>query len=299
MKFCIFLFIAFFFQFANAKEVSITIDDFPLRCCFGNAERLKAENDKFLETLKKFNTPIIAFVNEIHIYNKNQVKMTEMLEDYIKYGHEIGNHTYSHKIINNVGFEVFKKDIELGEKISKKVAEANNMKLRYFRHPGLGNGANKKQRTQLDKYLQKQQYIIAPVTIDTMDWRFNKYYLIAIERKDKKMMQKISDDYLHYITKTIKFSEDVTQEIFGREIKHVLLMHAIQINIDNLDKVLQKIKDSGYEFITLDKALKDEVYKVDVTTNYGAGNSLSRWSSIYKKGEAMKTDPALTIKKYY
>jgi peptidoglycan/xylan/chitin deacetylase (PgdA/CDA1 family) len=299
MKFDIFLLLILFAQFANAKEVAITIDDFPLRCCFGNIKKLEEENNKFLETLKNFNVTIIAFVNEIHLHNKNKTKMIEMLEEYSKNGHEIGNHTYSHKIINTVGFEAFRKDIERGGEISQKIAEDHGMKLRYFRHPGLGNGSNKKQRKQLNDYLEVNGYIIAPVTIDTMDWRFNKYYLIAIARKDTKMMEKITNDYLSYIEKTIQFSENVTKEIFNRDVKHVLLMHAIQINIDNLDKVLQKIKDFGYKFINLNDALKDEIYKIDVTSNYGAGNSLSRWSNIFDKNEAMKGDPAPHIKKYY
>ena len=288
-----------FARFINAKEVAITIDDFPLRCCFGSIEKLKKENNKFLDTLKNFNATIIAFVNEIHLHNKNQDKMTEMLEDYVKNGHEIGNHTYSHKIINNVGFEIFKKDLERGEEISKQIAENNGIKLRYFRHPGLGNGANKKQRKQLNDYLETHEYIIAPVTIDAMDWRFNKYYLMAIAKKDQKMIKQIKNDYLNYIEKTIKFSENAVEAIFQRQIKHVLLMHAIQINIDNLSEVLQKINDSGYEFITLDDALKDEAYQIDVTSNYGAGNSLSRWSSIFGKNEAMKGDPMAEIRKYY
>jgi peptidoglycan/xylan/chitin deacetylase (PgdA/CDA1 family) len=299
MKFYIFLFIIFLFQYSIAKEVSITIDDFPLRCCVGNIEKFEKENEKFLKTLEEFNAPIIAFVNEIHLYNKNKNKMIEILERYSQNGHEIGNHTYSHKIINNVGFEIFKKDIEQGEEISKKIADKYNMKLKYFRHPGLGNGANKKQRKQLNEYLANHNYIIAPVTIDTMDWKFNKYYLTAIGKKDKNMTEKIIKDYLNYIENTIRFSENITKDIFHREIKHVLLMHAFQINIDHLDKVLQKIKDLGYKFITLDDALQDEVYKIDITSNYGAGNSLSRWSNLFQKNSDIDEDPAKQIKKYY
>ena len=111
-----------------------------------------------------------------------------MLNKYAEGNNEIGNHTYSHKIINKVGFEIFKKDILKGEKISKKLMEENNKTLRYFRHPGLGNGANKKQRQKLDEYLISTGYIIAPVTIDAMDWKFNKYYLIAMQNKDRPIL---------------------------------------------------------------------------------------------------------------
>lgn len=298
--FVVFFLGIFYFASVFAKEVAITIDDFPLRCCVGDIEKLKKENDKFLETLKDFDVPIVAFVNEFGLYNKHKDMMIEMLDDYVKNGHEIGNHTYSHKIINNVGFEIFKKDFERGEKISSEIMKDHGLRLKYFRHPGLGNGRNITQRGKLNDYLKEREYIVAPVTIDTMDWKFNRDYRTAKMKNNTKMMEKIVADYLDYIGKTIKFSESVTGCLFNREIKHVLLMHAIQINIDHLPEVLQKIKDSGYTFITLDEALKDDVYTIDVLSKYGAGNWLSRWVGTLKIcSDTLVDDPDRDIKRYF
>ena len=104
-----------------------------------------------------------------------------------------------------------------------------------------------------------------------------------MQRKNEKLIKQIKDDYLDYIDKVIHFSEKPSELLFGRQIKHILLMHAIQINIDNLEDVIKRIQKHEYNFITLDETLRDDVYKIDATSDYGAGNWLWRWSKIFKR----------------
>jgi hypothetical protein len=54
----------------------------------------------------------------------------------------------------------------------------------------------------------------------------------------------------------------LSQELFGRQIKHIFLIHANELNADYLDDVVKAIKSFGYQFTTLEDALTDEAYKL-------------------------------------
>jgi hydroxylamine reductase (hybrid-cluster protein) len=58
----------------------------------------------------------------------------------------------------------------------------------------------------------------------------------------------------------VKYYEDQSNKLFGRNIKQVLLVHANLLNAEYFDELAEAIKDEGYKFITLDEALKDDAY---------------------------------------
>lgn len=47
----------------------------------------------------------------------------------------------------------------------------------------------------------------------------------------------------------------------GREVDHILLLHANALNADHLGALLDALKKDGAEFVSVDAALKDEVYR--------------------------------------
>ena len=49
--------------------------------------------------------------------------------------------------------------------------------------------------------------------------------------------------------------------MFGRPVRHVLLLHANELNADNFDALVKVMTDRGYRFITLEEALTDSVYQ--------------------------------------
>src|SRR5262249_2042817 len=59
----------------------------------------------------------------------------------------------------------------------------------------------------------------------------------------------------------IDFCERVTAELFGRPVKHILLLHANELNADNFDRLVKVFTDRGYRFVSLDEALSDDIYR--------------------------------------
>ena len=94
-----------------------------------------------------------------------------------------------------------------------------------------------------------------------MDWMFRVAYLNAKNQNDATMMKQIVAEYLKFADAKIEFCESVAKDLFGRPIKHILLLHANELNADNFDRVMKVFTDRGYRFISVEEALKDSVYQ--------------------------------------
>src|SRR5687768_10968112 len=86
------------------RFVAITFDDLPVACrCEDNASRHEI-TDKLLATFKKFEMPILGVVNEqkLETNGVSDPSKVALLQKWLDAGHELGNHGYAHKNINDI-----------------------------------------------------------------------------------------------------------------------------------------------------------------------------------------------------
>ncbi len=95
------------------------------------------------------------------------------------------------------------------------------------------------------------------------------------------MVKQVSEEYLKFAVLKFDFAEKATTELFGHPIKHILLLHANELNADNFDALIKVMKDRGYRFIILEQALKDPVYQ-SPDKYIGTSDWLSHWA--FSKG---------------
>jgi hypothetical protein len=55
-------------------------------------------------------------------------------------------------------------------------------------------------------------------------------------------------------------AREVGRERFGRDVRHVLLLHANRLNADHLDRLLETLARDGARFVPLETALADPIY---------------------------------------
>jgi len=263
-----------------------------------NLENHQETTNKLLTTLKNYQVPAIDFVNEAKLYRyyNNQLDSARLnlLEDWLAGGMELGNHTYSHPDYNRLTFEEFTADIIKGEFHTKRLQEKYGQKMRYFRHPFLHAGNTPEKKAKLEQFLTEHNYEIAPVTIDNSEWIYAKAYHVAMRKKDKEQMKKIGASYVEYMEDKTAFYEQQTKMLFGRPIKHILLIHANALNGDYLDELLAMYRQRGYQFISLENALQDEGYQSkDEYAGRGGITWLHRWAITQKVDKAFfKGEPA-------
>jgi peptidoglycan/xylan/chitin deacetylase (PgdA/CDA1 family) len=268
---------------AQQKEIAVTIDDLPLNGPQFDAARLRLMTDKFLAGIKKHQIPAVGFVNESLLYMPNETDARiAILKSWIDAGVELGNHTFSHSGFKTTSLANFQDDFIRGEAVTKILLKEKGRKPRYFRHPFLQMGATLETEKAFENFIAQRSYRIAPVTIDTMDWMFLAAYSKARTENVKAMLKRVSDEYLKYVSVKFDYCEKVSGELFGRPIKHILLLHANELNGDNFDALIDVIKGKGYRFVTLERALEDSIYQFPDKYN-GTSDWLSLWA--FSKGK--------------
>jgi peptidoglycan-N-acetylglucosamine deacetylase len=250
---------------AAERFVSLTIDDLPYQRGSSLADD-QALTKKLVGHIREMKVPTVGFVNEIKLHENGPEQLTArtaLLEEWLDAGVELGNHTYSHVDINAVPFADYTKDLLKGEAITRELMRERGMTLRYFRHPYLRTGKDAAVKVDLEKFLREHQYVIAPVTIDNDEWIFGGAYDAAAKRGDAAAMRRIGRDYLDYMEQAFVFSEHLARQVVGRDIKHVLLVHANAMNAEYLDDLIAKVRERGYQFIALPEVLTDDAYRRD------------------------------------
>lgn len=245
--------------------------------------------------MKEFDIPGIGFVNEGKLFKdgKHIPYQKEMLRQWTDAGFELGNHTYSHMDYNDNSMKHFGQNVIQGEQVTRKIMLSAGMKLRYFRHPYLHVGNTKERYDSLNAFLREHHYTTAPVTIDNEDYVFAAAYQPAKDNHNLMLGTDIITDYINYMEAKLVFYENQSQKLFGRNINHILLIHANALNSDCLGALASMIKRNGYEFVSLEKALQDPAYQTPVTVFGKWGISwIDRWAmSQGKKGEFFVGEP--------
>lgn len=231
------------------REIAITLDDLPLVGSTGHNEAaLKREHDRFfsiLNTLVENKVPATGFVIAGSI-GKDQ---WEFLEAFHNAGFTIGNHTYSHANLNSMSGDKYIENVARADKILSPLMSHP----KYFRYPYLAEGRGAK-KAEVQQYLAEHDYVIARVTIDTKDFRFNSQLYHVAYRARPEYLPKLKKQYLSYIwSQTLRAEKKAN----GKPVKHILLLHANLLNSHFLEDIIKMYRENGYTFISLEEALKE------------------------------------------
>jgi peptidoglycan-N-acetylglucosamine deacetylase len=249
------------------RQVAVTIDDLPS----GMADRqpaadITAMTAKLLGTLREQKVPVVGFVNEKKLYKPGEVdERIKALHLWLDYGFELGNHTFSHMSLNQVGLRAWEDDVIQGETVLNLLLAPHKMKLRYFRHPYLDTGRDLETRRQAEAFLAQRGYRIAPITLDGWDWMFAGVYEDAKNRNDTDLQQKLVKEYLAHHDAEFAYAEQLSVKVVGYEPKQILLLHASRLEADHIGELLDLLRKRGYRFITLEDALGDAAYSLPNT----------------------------------
>ncbi|MET0582510.1 MAG: polysaccharide deacetylase family protein, partial [Pseudoxanthomonas sp.] len=155
------------------RRIAVTIDDLPWARLEGIVPAdLQARHQRLIEQLRRADVPVVGFVNEnkLEVDGKVDPQRLAMLQDWLDARYELGNHTYSHADINEVGTSAFEKEILDGERQLRPLLAERGQVPRWFRHPYLRAGRTAEQKAAVATFLDAHGYRIAPVTVDNGEW---------------------------------------------------------------------------------------------------------------------------------
>lgn len=264
---------------ASAKvshQAALTFDDLP-----ANSEPLACQHaitERIVSVLKSHGISGVTFVNEGKLYVEGEVdSRIAILRQWLAAGQELGNHTFSHVGIDNVGLPQYEEEVIRGETVTRLLMAEKGRSLRYFRHTQLRTGPTDEYREGLSRFLRDRGYTVAPVTVDTQDYMFASVYADAKHRGDAALQARIVEAYRTYFQENLDFHENLAVEVLGREVSHVLLLHVNHLNADLIEELIATLEARRYTFITLEEALRDPAYGRPEPTTQKGWSWIQRW----------------------
>ncbi|WP_115332512.1 polysaccharide deacetylase family protein [Legionella busanensis] len=225
------------------KQIALTIDDLPFV-----GPKKSVHLNMILSTLKKNNVPATGFIIAGDIDHAGWI----MLKKFHDEGFGLGNHTVSHANLNKLDLDAYLEEIELADQLLSSVLT----EPKYFRFPYLATSKGEK-REKVDEYLKTLDYAIAPITIDSKDFIFNRK-LVALpkEERDIYLNEKLKPEYLNFIWQQTLKALERNRYAHTPNQAQILLIHANIINAYALDDIINLYKEHGFKFVTLEDALK-------------------------------------------
>jgi peptidoglycan/xylan/chitin deacetylase (PgdA/CDA1 family) len=253
MKFFFFLSLSIYSITLSAQQIAITLDDAPFGYSAGMSDESKGEAfDRILDALKKYGVTATFLVTASNISEENKV----ILDRAKAAGHQLGNHTNYHSNLNEVSAATYMADIDQCKELAGDWFNSN-----YFRYSFLRRGNTREKRDSVYAHLDAKGYVIAPVSIDNDEWIYNRDFSIALSKNNRKAMDSIGRAYVIYMGEISNRYKDLSIKLTSRQVSQILLIHANPINSYYLDQLLDWYKSNGWTFITLDEAMKDEIYQ--------------------------------------
>jgi peptidoglycan/xylan/chitin deacetylase (PgdA/CDA1 family) len=269
---------------APGRRVAITIDDGPVVGEMTDLAGFQRVSAGLIGSLQAEKVPATIFVNErqLNVTGQRDARAA-VLEDWLDAGFELANHTYSHPSLNKVPLWQFGDDVVKGEVIMRPLIERRGRKLVFFRYPFLHSGTTEEIHQGIMDFLQQRQYRVAPVTVDYADYSF-----AGVHRREQlagrvDVADKIKDAYLDQIDVGFEYAEKASVELFGYEVPQILLIHCNALNAATLRDTIARVRRRGYEFITLDEAMKDPAYQRTDSFAGPGGSWLSRSATVMGK----------------
>jgi peptidoglycan-N-acetylglucosamine deacetylase len=239
---------------ARSPEIAITIDDFN----WNKSVKLDPDqrNRALLGALRAHDNLKAALFVACKFADNDKGK--ELLSDWDRAGHLIGNHSYSHKYLNSskVTPEVYTADIEKCDAIIKTLPRFEKR----FRFPYLKEGETAAKRDAVRFFLKQHGYRIGHVTIDASDWAVDDRLTARLTKDPSADVTPYRDFYLSHMWERSLYYDDLARKVLGRPVKHAILMHYNLLNALFLGDLLDMFRNKGWKLIDAADAFKDQVF---------------------------------------
>ncbi len=266
------------------RKIAVTIDDGPASGPEKDLAAYVKLSDALREAFAAEQVPAMMFVNErqLHLDGQRDTRAA-LLHRWVEAGLELGNHTYSHPQLAEIGLDGFLDDIVKGEVITRPLLEARGQKLSWFRYPFLATGTDEQAET-IETFLAQRAYRIAPVTVDYADYMHSGLYVRHLRAGDTARAEQQVETMLQMLDEAFAHAEARSTDVLGYELPQVLLIHCNELNAHTLRRTLQRIRARGYAFVSLDEAMADPAYRIPLRPGAMGGGGWFEALAVARSG---------------
>jgi peptidoglycan-N-acetylglucosamine deacetylase len=241
-------------QAAIKRQMCVTFDGLPLDRSFTDVDR-RLITSEVLEAMDVHSAKGAGFV-----VGENIEDSYDLLGEWLNRGHVLGNLTYSHQDLHQIGSENFIREINLGAEALEVMLAGFGQKKRYFRYPYLHYGHSVADKREVRMFLAERNDVVTHASIVVEDYLYNLSLEKLGSKADSADYLELMGEYLNHVLDEVEKAESQSMQLLGRNCRHILQLRLNRLNAAFLNDMLIALKTMGYEFIPLDEALKDELY---------------------------------------
>jgi peptidoglycan/xylan/chitin deacetylase (PgdA/CDA1 family) len=245
---------------AWGQQMAVTFDDLPVHGAMpAGMTRLEIARS-ILTTLKREKMPqVYGFINGGR--GEEDPSSLSVLKTWRAARQPWGNHTWAHLDLNKESAEEFGAEVLRNEPLLKSLMGKQDW--HWFRYPYLHEGDTVQKRRAVRAWLFAHGYKIAEVSMDFEDYLWNEPYARCVAKHDDMSIHKLHDSYLAVADQYYGAFREVSQLVYGRDVKYVLLMHVGAFDALMLPELLALYRAKGVRFVSLADAMSDPAYKED------------------------------------
>lgn len=237
-----------------APAMAITLDDLPWIGAVGPGETRADALRRLADTLATRRVPAIGFANCARAGSGGA-----LLRPWQDAGLELGNHTAAHLDLNEAPLERWLRDVRSCDEMIRSLTGDTTI---WFRYPFLHQGPTAERQSAALDLLRELHSPVAHVSIDNSDWILAVAYGAAVSGGDSARAAAIGAAFVDHILSATEHYQQVAREKLGRDVAHVLLLHANLLVTDHVGRLLDRLRDErGFSFVSVSAAQQDAAYQ--------------------------------------
>lgn len=254
------------------KRIALTFDDAPRGA--GAFLTREARARRLIAALQAARVEQAAF-----FVNPGKVETpadAALVDDYVRAGHVIANHSFSHPHLNQSTVPDYLADIDKAQGWLK----PRRGYRPWFRYPFLDEGgADKAKRDAVRAGLAARGLSNGYVTAEGSDWNMEALALAAKQAGKPIDMAGLRDLYVETHVQAADFADALMVKTIGRSPPHVMLLHETDIAALFIADLVAALRADGWEIVTADLAYADPLKAAapDVPSANGTLTELLAW----------------------
>ncbi len=240
--------------------MAITFDDLPAHGPLPPGMARPEVVTSLLKTFKQENLPpIYGFVNGFRV--ERFPYQLHILQAWHNAGEPLGNHTWSHPELDKISASRYERDIARNEPLLREVDPHGDW--HWFRYPYLEEANTAAKHEAVRTWLKAHGYRVAEVSMDFQDYLWNEPYARCAAKHDTAAIEQLHDSYLQTAVVYIHVYRELARSLYGHDVPYILLMHAGAFDARMLPELIALFRSQGFQFVTLEQAMNDPVYRAD------------------------------------
>ncbi|WP_338504825.1 polysaccharide deacetylase family protein [Sphingomonas kaistensis] len=235
------------------KRIALTFDDAPRHRgpFFTPDER----TERLIAGLRNARVRQAAFFVIPGNFGKNDgVGGERRIAAYVRAGHVIANHSWSHPALTDVSATEYIANIDQAEAWLK----GQPGHRPWFRFPYLNEGrADKTKRNAVRAALAERGLRNGYVTADGADWNMEALTSDAVKANKPIDRKALRDLYVETMVGAADYNDALARRVLGRSPAHVLLLHETDLAALFIPDLVKGLRKAGWTIVTADEAYAD------------------------------------------